>query len=163
MELILIAALAENRTIGYKGKIPWKIPEDLKRFRQLTLNHPIIMGRKTYDSIGKPLDKRKNLVLTRDKNFNSPGIVICYNLEDALKKCEKDETVYVIGGEQVYRDTIDKATRLELTLVKKNYEGDAFFPKIDNSVWHKIKEEDKCHYSFLTYAKINLERLLKAV
>lgn len=163
MELILIAALAENRAIGYKGKIPWKLTEDLKRFRQLTLNHTVLMGRKTYDSIGKPLDKRKNIVLTRDKNFNSPGVIVCYTLEDALKKCEKDETVYVIGGEQVYRSTIDMATRLELTLVKKNYEGDAFFPEINNSIWHKIKEEDKGDYSFSTYVKINLERLLKAL
>ena len=162
MELILIAAFSENRVIGYQGKIPWKIPEDLKHFRQLTLNHPIIMGRKTYESIGKPLDKRKNIVLTKDGKFNPSGVIVCHSLEEALKNCGNEET-YIIGGEQIYKQAISHATRLELTKVKGNYQGDAFFPEIDYSVWHKTKEEDYSNYSFLTYVKINLERLLKAV
>lgn len=163
MELVLIAALAENRVIGYQGKIPWKIPEDLKRFRSLTLNHSIIMGRKTYESIGKPLDKRKNIVLTKDPKFNQSGVIICNSLEEALETCKNEGTVYVIGGQRVYEEAISKADRLEITHVHSSYKGDAFFPEIDITIWHKTKEEAKVGYSFATYAKINLERLLKAV
>ena len=168
MDIILIAALSENRVIGNNGKIPWHIPEDLKRFRKLTLEHPVIMGRKTYESIGKPLEKRTNFVVTRNKEFNPEGIVISYSIEEAIEKaCRKSspieeaiekaeeykKEIYIIGGEEIYRQTIDLATKLRLTEVKGEYEGDAYFPEIDENKWVKgvLSKFDK--YSFVTYIK----------
>lgn len=156
-ELILIAAVAQDNVIGYKGQIPWYIPEDLKHFRELTLNHSVIMGRKTYESIikriGKPLEKRRNIVLTRDSIFRPKGVAVCNSLEEALQQCENEQEVYVIGGEQVYKKAILKATKLEITHINKRYRGDAFFPKIDRAVW--LPKRDMVvyenGYQFVTY------------
>lgn len=155
-ELILIAAVAQNNVIGYKRKIPWHIPEDLKRFRQLTLDHSIVMGRRTYESIGKPLDRRRNLVLTKDPKFKSNGITVCHSLEEALEQCKDEEQVYVIGGEKVYKEAILLATKLEITHINKRYRGDAFFPEIERVAWFP-KRDKIIHgngYQFVTYEGI---------
>ena len=158
MEIAIIAALSENYVIGKNGKIPWKIPEDLKRFRELTLNNAVIMGRKTYESVGKPLNKRLNIVLTTNFDFKAEGVIVCHNLEEALKAAQTNTTAYVIGGEKVYRDFIPLATRLELTHVHSVVDGDTFFPKFNAEEWEKnhiqeIYEGGTLLYSFVRYRR----------
>tara|TARA_Y100000310_G_scaffold342483_1_gene445953 strand:- start:1576 stop:2070 length:495 start_codon:yes stop_codon:yes gene_type:complete len=164
MNLILIAALAENRVIGNKGEIPWNISEDMKRFKKLTTYHPVIMGRKTYDSIysrlGKPLPDRKNIVLTsNDCVKRCEDVVICGSLEDALVNAEKhtfvDNNVYVIGGQSIYEQTINIADVLELTEVRGNYEGDSFFPEINRSNWEMFVVKEMKDYDFVRYIKLS--------
>lgn len=157
-ELILIAAVAKNSVIGKRGGIPWHIPEDIKRFRRLTLDSTVIMGRKTYDSLDiKPLPKRLNIVLSRDKEFCPPNLVVCDSLEQALDACSFNEAVYVIGGQRVYEQTVNhpQASRLEITEVDREYDGDAFFPRIDPEIWEEVKEfrESRDWYSFVTYLR----------
>tara|TARA_Y100000296_G_scaffold86401_1_gene126029 strand:- start:1906 stop:2400 length:495 start_codon:yes stop_codon:yes gene_type:complete len=163
MSLIMIAAVSENNVIGNKGKIPWHLPEDLKRFRDLTLNKPIIMGRRTYDSIlernGKPLDKRVNIVLTSSE-VEERRVITANSLGEAIRTARKiDDDIYVIGGERVYRDSIITAKQMELTKVHRKFEGDAFFPKINPNKWklyseeNGMSEEGKVYYSFLTYER----------
>ena len=162
MKITLIAAISENNVIGKNGKIPWNIPEDLGRFKKLTLEHPIIMGRKTYESLpekSRPLPKRKNIVMS---NSLSPteGIYVAKNLEEALKLAENKDA-YVIGGEEIYRLFLPVADKLEITRVHKKYEGDSFFPQeIEWSEWGLLNEKngtsknEKVSYSFLTYSRL---------
>ncbi len=175
MEVILIAAIAENYVegkgypIGKEGRIPWCIPEDMKRFKELTLRHQVIMGRKTYESIPpkfRPLEDRLNIILSRS-GFREEGVFIYHSLQEALNTAitlEKDERrpgsimdyskAYVIGGGQVYAEAMQFANVLEITHVNQNVENaDAFFPKIDLNVWREDKREDKEGYSFVTYQK----------
>jgi len=163
MGLILIAAISENNVIGNKGKIPWNIPEDMERFRGMTLCHPVIMGRNTYDSIlerqGRPLDKRINIVLTSSK-IKERRVRTAKTLGEAIMNArESSGDIYIIGGERVYRDSIITAERIELTKVHRKFEGDAFFPEIDSKKWKRTFEENgmskkgKVYYSFLTYER----------
>jgi dihydrofolate reductase len=152
--IILIAAVAENNIIGRDGKIPWKISEDMKHFKELTMPHPVIMGRKTYDSIPKrfrPLPQRKNIVLSKTLSQEN-GIYIAKTIEKALEFCGNQES-YVIGGQQVYEQFIPFAQGLELTRIHANFEGDAFFPKIDWRMWNEVNREDHEEYSFVTYER----------
>lgn len=155
MDIALIAALSENHVIGNKGKIPWHIPEDLQRFKRLTLYHPVIMGRKTYESIiaalGKALPKRKNIVISSQK-LKSEGITVVRTLDEALAHAQ-DTVCYIIGGERVYREALPRATRLELTHVRGNYEGDAFFPRFNVSEWNKSQSAMQQEYEFATYTR----------
>ncbi|PIN80265.1 diacylglycerol kinase [Candidatus Woesearchaeota archaeon CG10_big_fil_rev_8_21_14_0_10_30_7] len=169
MEIVLIAAIAENYVeckgypIGKNGKIPWKIPEDIKRFKELTINHPVIMGRKTYESIGKVLPNRLNVVITSQVNYPEQEILLARSLDDAIGEVmvesEYDEQinydiVYIIGGESLYKEGIEMADKLEITHVNQTVENaDAFFPQIDLNVWMEDKRDDKEGYSFVTYQK----------
>lgn len=152
MQITIIAAVAENGVIGRAGKLPWHIPEDLKRFKQLTLGHPVIMGRKTFESIGKPLPERKNIVITGQKDYRRGGIEVVHSLDGALKACEGSEKVFVIGGSSVFEEALPLADRLELTLVHRVVEGDVYFPPI-GSEWKEKKREDHEGFSFVTYVK----------
>jgi len=162
MNLILIAAMSENNIIGDKGKIPWKIPEDLKRFRELTLNHPVIMGRKTYDSLSeknKPLPNRKNIILSKSLEYKE-GIYVARTIEEALELTEEKDS-YVIGGREIYKAFLPYVNMMEITKVHKHYEGDTSFPEIDWDEWKLIKRENKTEevsYSFLSYI-LNKETL----
>lgn len=151
-QITIIAAISENYVIGNKGKIPWHIPEDLKRFKQLTTGNTVIMGRKTYETIGKPLPNRKNIVVTKNKEFSADGIFVAHTLEEALAQCT--EKTYIIGGQQIYEQAMPLADKLEITHVHKIVEGDAFFPQITNN-WKEIKKIDKKEYSFVTYTCSN--------
>lgn len=138
--IILIAAASENNVIGKKGRIPWDLPDDRGHFRDLTEGYPIIMGRKTFESLGRPLPKRRNIVVTRsDRIFE--GCEAVHSLDDALKLCMDEPEVWVIGGGEIYRETLSKADRIELTRVHATVDGDAFFPEIDDSHWRLVKEE----------------------
>lgn len=160
MDLILIVAISENNIIGNENKIPWHIPEDLKRFKELTLNHPVIMGRKTYESIPKkfrPLPKRKNIVLSNTLDPQK-GIYIAKTIEEALELTKNGDS-YVIGGEKVYRSFLPTANKLEITKVHRFFKGDTFFPELDWSEWNLFSEEkgisqnEEIQYSFLTYTR----------
>lgn len=143
----LIAALSQNRMIGKDQKLLWHIPEDLKRFKKITKNHPIIMGRKTYESIGRPLPDRTNIIVTRYTNYVVPGCQVYHSLDEAIKAAKEIEEerivpeVFIIGGADIFEQTLKIADRLYLTVVEGNYEGDAFFP--DYSQFKKIISEEK--------------------
>ncbi len=153
-EIIIIVAVAKNNVIGKDNKIPWHISDDFKHFKELTLNHPIIMGKNTYLSLPKrPLPERENIILTfLDDSFNDPGITIKHSLKDALEYTGNKD-VYIIGGASVYKQAIELATKLEITSIDKEYDGDTFFPEISLDIWKLIKEDKREGYSFQTYIK----------
>ena len=159
----IIVAIGENGEIGLKNELLWHLPNDLKHFKTLTSGHPIIMGRNTYESIGKALPNRTNIIVSQRKNWFQEGVLIVGSLKEALKFAKKiDEDIFIIGGGKVYEQTMDFADKLEVTLVKGTFEADTFFPKIDAKVWTLVNEEhfekDEKHdfdYSFLTYERIN--------
>ncbi len=154
MKIVLIAALAEDGTIGNEGRIPWHISDDLKRFKRLTMGHPILMGRKTYESIGKPLPGRTNIVLTRNPQFRpAEGVRSFASLDAALEFCrqQKADTAFVIGGADLYRQSIDRADTLLLTHVHQRIDGDTKFPDFDRSQWDKAVREEAQDHSFVEY------------
>jgi dihydrofolate reductase len=156
LKIVLIAALAEDGTIGNDGKIPWHISDDLKRFKRLTMGHPIIMGRKTYQSIGKPLPGRTNIVLTRNPGFQPAANVHTFpGLGEALGFCrqQKAQAVFIIGGAEIYRQSIGRADTLLLTHVRKRISGDTKFPEFDRSQWREVSRQDTEEYSFVEYAR----------
>jgi dihydrofolate reductase len=159
-EIVTIAAIAENNVIGNEGNIPWHIPEDLKRFKELTLTHPVIMGRKTHQSIisqlGKPLPQRTNIVLSRAKNLKHPGTLSSNSLEEAIDLASKidNNQIYIIGGQSIYEQSLNLSHKLEITEVHSYHKGDSFFPEIDRRVWNETDREDKGAYSFVTYRKL---------
>ena len=138
--LALIVGLARNRGIGFKGALPWHVPEDLKRFKALTMSHAIVMGRKTHESIGKPLPGRRNIVVTRgDATF--PGCEAVSSLDQALALTAQDELPFIIGGAQLYADALPKVTHLFLTQLDQDVEADTFFPALVPSDWTEVKRE----------------------
>lgn len=157
MRISLIAAVSENNVIGDHGRIPWDLPEDLQHFRTITLGKPIIMGRKTYESIGHPLPKRQNIVITRQKDFIAEGCEVVGSLEDALQVAGKDsEEVFVIGGGEIYREAFPKADRVYLTRVHATIEGDAYFPEFHPEHWQEVsreRHEGEPAWTYLVYEK----------
>lgn len=150
----IIAAIGENRELGKNNKLLWHIPEDLKRFKELTLNHPVIMGRKTYESIGKPLSDRVNIVITRDNHYQAPGILVTHSLEEAINiaKAKDDKEIFIIGGGQIYEQVIRITDKLYLTVVKGRYSADTYFPdysRFKKVVFQKNGQFDKYYYNFL--------------
>jgi dihydrofolate reductase len=164
--LSLIAALAENRCIGINNKLPWYLPEDLKYFKAVTSGKPIIMGRTTFDSLGRPLPNRTNIVITRNPEFSHPGVKVAHSLDEAIKIAESvafiegGDEVVVIGGAQIYAEALPRVDRLYMTEVKKVVEGDAFFPEYDKSLWREQErrsyhyEPAQLDYSFVIYDRI---------
>lgn len=156
----IIVACDENRGIGKNGKIPWHIPEDLKRFKKITMGHPVIMGRKTFKSIGKPLAGRTNIIITRDRKFKIPNCITVHSIKEAIDKAKKldKEEVFIIGGAQIYKQAMVFADRLYLTKVKGNYDADTFFP--DYSKFSKVinkaekRDENYC-FTFSELEKVN--------
>lgn len=158
MKISLIAAIASgNRALGKDNDLIYKIPEDLKRFKELTSGHAIIMGRKTFESIGRVLPNRTNIVITRDLNYKTEGVMVVHSLEEAFWKVEDSDEVFVIGGGQIYQDVMSKADKLYLTIVEGNPEADTFFP--DYSEFKKVvyesekQESDGFKYKFLELEK----------
>jgi dihydrofolate reductase len=161
-EITLIAAASENNALGKDNQLIWHISEDLKRFKKLTQGHAIIMGRKTFESMPKALPDRKNIILTKNKDYKVKGAFIAHTIEEALKLTDKDLQPFVIGGGEIYSLFISIADSIELTRVHSTFEGDAFFPIIDSKNWKLVKEEkhfsskDQPHdYSYLKYKKFN--------
>jgi dihydrofolate reductase len=166
-KLVLVAAIGENDVIGNQGALPWRLKSDLQHFKRLTLNTPVIMGRKTYTSIGKTLKDRTNIVLTRDLGLIAPGAVLATSLYAALDYARKDaarrgvDEIMVIGGSDVFAATMDDADRLEITRVHARPEGDTLFPPIDPRQWREVRREphprgpnDDADFTILTYERM---------
>jgi dihydrofolate reductase len=164
--IVLLAAVAENGVIGRDNAMPWRLSTDLKRFKALTMGKPVVMGRKTYQSIGKPLPGRTNIVITRDRSFAAPGVVVKHDLESALAAARDDATqrgageIMVIGGTDIFEQTMPLADKLEITHVHARPEGDVFFPPIDARLWretarsrHAAGPNDEADFTYVTYAR----------
>ena len=161
MRISLIVAMDKNNLIGSSNQIPWHIPGELKRFREITMGSPVIMGRKTHESIGKPLDGRVNIVLTKNQNLRFDGVQCYSKLEDIFNNLKNEKEVFVIGGSQIYEITLPLANRLYITMIDEEYSGDTWFPNIDFSKWkiietRRIKEQTtKTEYSNIIYDRVS--------
>jgi len=143
VRITLIAAVGSGGVIGRDGDLPWRLPADLRHFKRTTLGHPILMGRKTFDSIGKPLPGRRNLVLSRDPDALPEGVEGVGSVEEALSRVEGEDELFVIGGAEIYRLLLERADRLVITEVEGEFRGDTFFPEIDLDHWHEV-ERTRC-------------------
>lgn len=139
----LVAAVAENGVIGREGHLPWRLPDDWKFFKQLTVDHTVIMGRKTFDEIRRPLANRRNVVVSRNPGFRPRGVTVVPSLEEALALAATEDEVFVIGGAEIYRQALPKADRLYLTVVHAKVEGDTVFPSYDSAGW--VLEDERYH------------------
>ena len=137
----LIVAMARNRVIGSNNTLPWHLPADLKHFRGLTMGHHIVMGRKTYESIGKPLPGRTSVVVTRNPDYAAPGAIVVNSLQAAFAACSNDTEIFVIGGAELYRQAITLADRIYLTEIAADIRGDAYFPEFDPGEWVEVSRE----------------------
>jgi dihydrofolate reductase len=140
--LSLIAAMDENRLIGSNNQLPWHLPADLAFFKRTTMNKPIVMGRKTFESIGKALPGRRNIVITRDPAFSASGCEIVNGVDAALSRCGDDEEVMLIGGASLYRQAIGLATKMYITRIHHQFDGDTWFPEFENDGWEVVSRED---------------------
>lgn len=154
MKISLIVAMSQNRVIGHDNKMPWHLSADLKRFRAITMNSPILMGRKTFESIGKPLDGRTNLILSKNINYQPQGCLVFQSLESALDEAKKyGEEVFIIGGATLYEIALPLASRLYLTDIQAEFEGDTLFPEFDITDWdeiacEQIDNDEKVDFSY---------------
>ena len=156
MKTSLICAMALNRGIGYKNTLPWRLSSDLQHFKSLTMGKPIVMGRKTYESIGRPLPGRRNIVLSRDPKLEIEGVDCYTNYHDIRESCKDEDEVFIIGGEQIYKLLFDEADILHLTLIDAEIVADAFFPEFDKTLWteesrlsFKADSKNDYDYSFI--------------
>ena len=159
---IIMAAKAKNNVIGKDNDLVWHLPADLKFFKQTTKGHTLIMGRKTFESLGNPLPHRDSWIVTRNKDFSAAGITTFHDLHQAIEAAEKSglETVFILGGGEIYRQSMDIADKLILTEVHEDFDGDSFFPEIDKSVWmetsreeHQADEKNKYNFAFVQYER----------
>lgn len=150
----------KNRVIGYKGKLPWNMPTDMKYFRDKTRGKPVIMGRKTYETIGKPLPQRKNIILTHDQNYKVEGCIVVHTIDESLKVAGDAEEVMVIGGSQIYKEFLTKANRMYLTFIDAKVDGDTYFPEYNIEEWKETsyEEHEKDAENQYDYRFVVLER-----
>ena len=157
MSIKIIAALSTNRVIGDKGKIPWFIRGELKRFKDITMGHNVVMGRKTYESIGKVLEGRRNIIISNNKSFQADGAIVESSFDLALSQCDNGKDFFIIGGAKIYEMALKYCDYLYLTVIHKAFPGDAYFPEYDAREWTLINEtrnydlENKFSYSYLSY------------
>jgi dihydrofolate reductase len=157
----LIVAMANNRVIGINNTLPWYLPADLKHFKALTMGHHIVMGRKTFESIGKPLPGRTSVVITRNANYSVPGVIVVNSLEAAISSCNDDVEIFVIGGAELYRQAIILADRIYLTKIDADFSGDTYFTELDSKLWQETKrvahapdEKNSFPYQFVIYDRM---------
>ena len=157
----LLAAAARNGVIGRDNQLPWHLPPDLKRFKKMTMGHAIIMGRKTFDSTGRPLPGRTNIVITHRRDWKPEGVEVVHSIDEALALATGEE-VFVIGGEDIFRQTIGRADRIHLTRIDEDFPGDTYFPEVDPAQWRLVAREDHAPgadalyaYSYLTYDRVD--------
>ncbi len=160
MIISLVAAAGNNNVIGGNNKLLWRMPTDMKFFMNLTMNHCVIMGRKTYESFGKPLKNRRNIIVTRDKTFLVAGCEVVHSLDEAISTVKGEKEVFIIGGAEIYRQSMDIANKIYLTRVYGDFEGDAYFPDINHEKWaqtliseHPADEKNPYPFAFLEYIK----------
>jgi dihydrofolate reductase len=161
--ITIIAAIAKNNALGKNNDLIWHLPADLKRFKKRTTGHYILMGRNTFESIGRPLPNRTNVIITRNKNYVQDGCLIAHSLEQALEMAKEEAHVFIIGGAQIYQNAIENnlADVLDITQVHKEFDADVFFPEIDLNIWKETEREDfeldeknTLAHSFVRYEKI---------
>jgi dihydrofolate reductase len=157
--IYLVAAVAANGIIGANGKLPWHLPEDLQHFKRVTLGHPVIMGRKTWESLKGPLPGRENIVITRRAGYEAPGAAVASSLDAALVLCAGESVVCVIGGEQIFKEALPLAAGLIMTEIKQDFAGDARFPDYDRSQWREAQREAQTagngmRFDFVRYEKV---------
>jgi dihydrofolate reductase len=168
LSVILLAAMAENGVIGRGNALPWRLKSDMQHFRAITMGRPVLMGRKTYLTIGKPLKGRTTIVVSRDRAFTAPGIVVAPSLEAGLATARGDalrrgaDTIVVAGGGEIYAQAMGLADRLVITEVHKRVDGDAYFPSIDPAIWreaareeHQAADDDEAAFAVVTYVRAN--------
>ena len=160
MIISLIAAMGKNRVIGKDNSLIWKLPADMEYFREKTTGKPVVMGRKTFESIGRPLPNRKNIIITRDENYKAEGCVVVHSVDEALKAAEDAEEVMVIGGSQIYKEFFPRANKMYLTFIDEEFEGDTFFPEWDKEEWKEVsrEEHDKDEKNSYNYVFVEFER-----
>lgn len=160
--LSIIVAMSKNNVIGKDNKLIWHLPEDMKRFKELTTGHTIIMGRKTFESLGRVLPNRKHIVITHDLNYkvDNENVEIVHSIEEIKKYVEDKEENFVIGGAIIYKQLIEYASKMYVTVINEDFIGDAYFPKIDEEIWKKVEvvfgikdEQNKYDYEFVTYKR----------
>jgi len=155
MRTVIVAAVARNRVIGVDGGLPWHIPDDMARFRDLTMGGALIMGRDTFESIGRPLSGRTSIVLTRSPDWSHDGVEVAHSLDEALEVASsRGLDAFVSGGAEVYRASLEVADRLELTEVDAEPAGDTLFPCVDWSQWQEVARSDHAGFSFVTYDRV---------
>ena len=161
--ITIIAAIAKNNALGKNNDLIWHLPADLKRFKKVTTGHHILMGRNTFESIGRPLPNRTTIIITKNENYVQEGCLIANSVEQAIEMAHEDDQIFIIGGAQVYEYAMkhDFADALDITLVHHEFDADVYFPEIDSSIWKRVEREDfiadeknKFDYSFIRYKKI---------
>ena len=162
-EIAIVVAMAENRVIGRENRLPWHLPADLRHFKQLTLGKPVLMGRRTHESIGRPLPGRTNIVVTCDRSYTAPGCVVAHSLESALEAAAGGAEAMVIGGTELYRQLLPRADRIYLTLVHAEFVGDAFFPELAAGEWREAERTDRApdEKNRWPYSFVRLERITR--
>lgn len=154
-----VVAISENHVIGKDNKLLWHLPNDLKHFKDITTGHTIIMGRKTYESVGKPLPRRRNIIITRQA-INIEGCEVVNSIEAALALCKDEPEVFIVGGAEIYRQSLHLTDRIYLTIIHRKFDGDSFFPELDKQEWKEALREDHQpdEKNMLPYSFITLER-----
>ncbi|MBB6500015.1 dihydrofolate reductase [Pedobacter cryoconitis] len=160
MIISIIVAIAEDHGIGKDNQLLWHLPADLKHFKNTTSGHTVIMGRKTFDSVGKPLPNRRNIVITRSASLGIPGVEVVNTLEAAIALCDQNEEVFIVGGAEIYKMAMNITDKIYLTVVKGNFDADTFFPAIDPDIWkeessisHEPDEKNTRGYTFSTLVR----------
>lgn len=158
--ITIIAAVASNNALGKDNQLIWHLPADLKRFKKVTLGHHIIMGRKTFESLGKPLPKRTTIIITRNKDYKQEDCIVVNSLQQAIEAAKTDDNPYILGGAEIYKQAIEIADKLDITRVDQSFEADAFFPEIDATIWREAAREDfkadennNYNFSFISYLR----------
>jgi dihydrofolate reductase len=156
----IIVAIGKNRVIGKDNQLIWHLPADLKRFKQITMGHSMIMGRKTFESIGKALPGRTTVIVTRDKNYKQDNCLVAYSTEQAIEICKNDSEIFIVGGAQIFEKAIALTDKIYLTQIHESFDGDVFFPALNEDEWkiiwqedHTADEKNKYDYSFVDYVR----------
>jgi dihydrofolate reductase len=157
--IYLVAAVAANGIIGAKGRLPWHFPEELQHFKRLTMGHPLIMGRRTWESLGRPLPGRENIVVTRTPGYEAPGAAVASSLDAAIALCAGEPVAFVIGGTQLFEAALPLARGLVLTEIQRDYQGDTWFPAYDRTQWREAQREahtaaDGTRFDYVLYERI---------
>jgi dihydrofolate reductase len=162
MRISAICAMSENRVIGKNNQLPWHLPADLNHFKKITSGNPILMGRKTYESIGRPLPNRDNIIITSHADYHAPGCIIVHSIKEALTMTKKNNEIFVIGGASLYQEMLPFTQRLYLTLIHQHIEGDVFFPELNKEEWQEVEcinhaadEKNNYSFSFIILDRVN--------
>ena len=163
MHISAVVAMSENRVIGKDNQLPWHLPADLQHFKKITMGKPIIMGRKTFESIGKPLPGRNNIIITRDKNFKAQSCIVVHSIEEAISSVKDNNEIFIIGGAELFKQTLPNIQRLYLTIIHHVFDGDTYFPEINSSEWREVEREFHAPdaNNIYSYSFVTLETLGK--